>query len=156
MTYPPTIAATPDGTSTLGDSTPTHTGHHDQLKAGVDDIVAKLGADPAPASTVTARLSALDATVAGKEASGTAAAAVAAHVAAADPHPTYQTAAEGAASAAAAVATHVAAANPHPEYAPAGADTSIQFNDAGEFKATVGGEPVTYERVPILIEAGAF
>jgi hypothetical protein len=46
------------------------------------------------------------------EAAGAAAAAIAAHTGASDPHPTYTTAAE----LAAAVSAHEALANPHPDY----------------------------------------
>jgi hypothetical protein len=54
----------------------------------------------------------------GKEPAGTAAAAVAAHEAAGDPHPQYLTAAEGdiAYEPLGAVATHAAAGDPHPAY----------------------------------------
>ena len=65
----------------------------------------------APINTGDAPLSAVAALLGGDPA-GTAAAAVAAHEAAADPHPTYSTAAE----LAVAVAAHAAAADPHPTY----------------------------------------
>jgi hypothetical protein len=70
MAYPPTISATPSGASTLGGSTPTHTALHTEAKTAVADIVAELGAGPKGASAdLTARLSALDTTVAAKQAS---------------------------------------------------------------------------------------
>jgi hypothetical protein len=67
-------------------------------------------------------LNALDQAIDGKESSGAAAAAVAAHAAASDPHPGYLTSAEANAAyasstaPAAAVAAHEQAADPHPGY----------------------------------------
>jgi hypothetical protein len=64
----------------------------------------------------------LETALAGKEASGTAAAAVTAHQDAADPHPQYLTTVEAtsaydpAGAAVAAVAAHTGAADPHPQY----------------------------------------
>lgn len=64
----------------------------------------------------------LQSTLDGKEASGTSAASMAAHIAASDPHPQYLTTAEGNAAydasgtASSAVSTHVAAADPHTQY----------------------------------------
>jgi hypothetical protein len=69
-----------------------HAGMHNAVNAAVNAIDAELGTNPSGASvTVAARLSALDSTVAGKEAAGTAATAVAAHEAALDPHSQYAT-----------------------------------------------------------------
>lgn len=86
----------------------------------------------------------LNASDVGADPAGAAAAAIAAHVAAPDPHPQYLTAAEGSASfdplgaAAAEIAAHVAAPDPHPQYLtaaegasffdPLGAAASVQSN----------------------------
>jgi hypothetical protein len=77
---------------------------------------------PLTAADHDGNLDVLETAIEGKETSGAAAAAVAAHVTAADPHPGYLTAAEGNAAyaasgaPAAAVAAHEAAADPHPGY----------------------------------------
>lgn len=69
-----------------------HAGMHNDVNAAVNAIEAELGTNPSGASaTVVARLDALDATVAGKESSGTAATAVAGHEADPDPHSQYAT-----------------------------------------------------------------
>lgn len=60
---------------------------------------------------------------------GTATAAVAAHVAAGDPHTQYTTAAEAASAASAAVATHVGLADPHTQYTTA-AEAAAEAADA--------------------------
>lgn len=60
----------------------------------------------------TATQSALD----GKEATGAAASAVAAHVALSDPHSQYMTVSEADAATSSAIGTHVAASNPHSQY----------------------------------------
>lgn len=59
----------------------------------------------------------LDATDVGADPTGTAAGALAAHVAAADPHPTYTTSAEATTIASSAVTTHTALGDPHTQYA---------------------------------------
>lgn len=68
------------------------------------------------AAIVAGNPHAVTATETGADSAGTAAAAVAAHEAAPDPHPGYATDAEATAAAAAAVATHEAAPDPHPQY----------------------------------------
>jgi hypothetical protein len=69
-----------------------HAGMHNDVNAAVNAINAELGTNPSGASaTVVARLDTLDTTVSGKESSGAAAAAVAAHEAALDPHSQYAT-----------------------------------------------------------------
>lgn len=72
----------------------------------------------APHTHEIADVTGLQGALDGKEAAGVAAAAVAAHEAAGDPHPQYLTAAEGDAAyeALGAVATHAAQADPHPAY----------------------------------------
>ncbi|NBW64023.1 MAG: hypothetical protein EBR33_13175, partial [Synechococcaceae bacterium WB4_1_0192] len=92
---------------------------------------------PLTAADHDGNLDALEAAIDGKEASGAAAAAVAAHTAAADPHPGYLTAAEGNAAyaasgaPAAAVAAHEAAADPHPGYLTA-AEGAASFATAAQ------------------------
>jgi hypothetical protein len=100
----------------------------------------------APISTGDAPLSAVAALLGGDPV-GTAAAAVAAHAAAADPHPTYSTAAE----LSAAVAAHAAAADPHPTYSTAAelaaavsaheaaADPHPAYTTAAELAAAIPG-----------------
>lgn len=78
-----------------------------------DDILEKPTTFPPSAHTHTiAEVTGLQDALDAKEDSGAAAAAVAAHEAAADPHPQYTTAAE----LSAAVTAHEAAADPHPQY----------------------------------------
>jgi hypothetical protein len=100
----------------------------------------------APINTGGAPLSAVAALLGGDPV-GTAAAAVAAHEAAADPHPTYSTAAE----LSAAVAAHAAAADPHPTYSTAAelaaavsaheaaADPHPAYTTAAELAAAIPG-----------------
>lgn len=116
----------------LGGSTPTHSEHHQALADAIDAVQATLGTNPQGGSaTVDARLDALDTTVAGKEASGTAASAVSAHEAAGDPHPQYTTAAEASSAASSAVSTHTAASDPHGDraYADAAVATHAAASD---------------------------
>lgn len=67
MAYPPSTLATDKADSTTAATD--HPGHHNALGAAVNDIVAELGTSPSGAETdLTARLTALDTTVAGKAA----------------------------------------------------------------------------------------
>lgn len=65
------------------------------------------------------------------DAAGTAASAVAAHVAAGDPHPVYLTASEGNAAyeVAGAVAAHAAAGDPHPTYMTSAETLAVKLDD---------------------------
>lgn len=93
----------------------------------------------------------LDSALAGKEATGTAAAAVAAHVAAGDPHTQYLTAAEGNAAydaigaAAAAVSAHEAAGDPHTGYVLESALTESVQDVVGAFIADSTTLDATYD-----------
>jgi hypothetical protein len=100
---------------------------HTRAAEAIEAVQAELGLDPAGASaTIRARLDALDTTVSGKSDTshshaydpvGTATAAVAAHASLPDPHPGYETTAEGTARAnaaqSAAEATAAAALSTH-------------------------------------------
>lgn len=93
----------------------------------------------------------LTAALAGKETAGAAAAAIAAHVGAADPHPQYLTATEGNAAydalgagstaAAAAMGVHLAAGDPHPQYLTA-AEGGAAFDALGAAAAAVAAHKV--------------
>jgi len=72
---------------------------------------------------------------------GTAASAIAAHVAALDPHPQYHTAAEVAADVAAAIAAHVAAGDPHTQYVLA--DGTRTITDIQAISKSVSGSVFT-------------
>lgn len=90
--------------------------------------------DPLPHTHPIDDVDGLEAALGGKEVAGTAASAMGAHLADADPHPQYLTETDadalydevgaGTTAAAAAVAAHVGAANPHAQYANASATTA--------------------------------
>jgi len=89
------------------------------------------------ASTVT---SYTDLRIVGSDGTAAASAAVAAHVAASDPHPQYLTATEGnaaydaAGAASAAVSAHVAASDPHPQY-------MTQSEGDARYLQSIGAQP---------------
>ena len=117
MAYPPSDPANnkTDATETVTD----HPAHHNALASAVIDIVDELGASPkGGAADLTARLTALDTTVAGKEATGTAAAAVSTHAAdTTDVHGIADTSVLATdAEVASAVSDHAGAADPHAGY----------------------------------------
>ncbi len=113
-----------------------HRARHNDVEDAVEAIEAELGTDPSGAAdTVAARLTALDVTVAGKEADGAAAAAVAAHAADGDPHSQYATDSD--------LAAHVASATAH---IPAGAVALGQVG-AVRWDETVGRRAFMWDTV---------
>jgi hypothetical protein len=103
--------------------TVTATAEHTTVVTGPDEPGKEVNKDQwngtgAHSVVITGLGSAAEAATTDFDAAGAATAAVAAHVAAGDPHPQYLTAAEGNAAyeASGAVATHAAAADPHTGY----------------------------------------
>lgn len=108
--------AKPTSTTQENDAGFEHDVVHTAAAEAIEAVQAELGLDPAgAAATVAARLDALDTTVAGKEASGTAAAAVSAHEAdTTSVHGIADTSLlETTSGATAKVAAHTAATDPH-------------------------------------------
>lgn len=132
-----TFTALPSGNlSTATAEGRRHGARHNDVEDAVEAIEAELGTDPSGAApTVAARLAALDVTVAGKETSGAAVAAVAAHAGAGDPHSQYATDSD--------LAAHVAASTAH---IPAGAVALGQVG-AVRWDETVGRRAFMWDTV---------
>lgn len=118
---------------------------HGQGGSAAAGGVQSVNGDSGPAVT-------LDAADVGADPTGTAAAAVAAHEAAGDPHPQYLTAAEGNAAyeAAGAVAAHAAAADPHTGY-----QKESEKGAAGGYASLDGSGTVPDAQIPAAIARDA-